>query len=64
MPPKPEKQRPGNERISFAGVDPEEALRALMQVNPEADPASEAKSKDDGPEPGERSPGGKRASGS
>jgi hypothetical protein len=28
-----------DERVSLAGLDPEEALRALLKVNPDAPPA-------------------------
>jgi hypothetical protein len=40
MPDEP-KQDEKDERLAIP-LDPEEALRALIQVNPEADPASEA----------------------
>jgi hypothetical protein len=35
------KEGQGDDRVSLAPLDPEEALRALMKVDPEAIPASE-----------------------
>ncbi len=32
-------ERDRDERVSLAGLDPEEALRALLRVDPESEPA-------------------------
>ncbi len=46
--PEPQKERDLDERVSMHGVDAEAALRALLQVDLNADPADAPAEDDDG----------------
>ena len=43
---KPGKDHDDDERVSLAGLDPEEALRALLKVDPESEPVEQGATKD------------------
>jgi len=38
-----------DQRVSLNGLDPEEAVRALLQVDPDAKPVTEAQTQDEDP---------------
>jgi len=38
-----------DQRVSLDGLDPEEALRALLQVDPNAKPVTEAQTEEEDP---------------
>lgn len=51
MPDKPPKPERPEERISLAGHDPEEVLRALLKVDPDAEPVEDEPMQAEKPKP-------------